>query len=214
MKDANTKKETFKPVIIGEPLKPIDLPVSARETERVEPTVPPIDPREVLKTYAKTPAGASVVGEFPEILDPTPGLAPLAGFAACGKSGTAQYLDVWDCDHFDYVTDMGRNLSECRIWFSGNGYGQWGSAETKTGRINCYFRAPEERMYRCDATLQSYGGPAVVECLLDGSSFGFLTVGGTITQPHFRSLAAGYHAFRIRQVSGSFFFLSLNVYAT
>jgi hypothetical protein len=33
-----------------------------------------------------------------------------------------------------------------------------------------------------------------------------------ILQPHFCALSAGGHHFRIRQVSGSFFFLSLNVY--
>lgn len=205
------KKDSFKPIIIGKPLKSIALP--ARSTETVKAIIPPIDPGAVLKAYKKTPAASVAVGEFPEILDPTPGPTPLASFSACGKAGTARFLDVWDCDHFDYVTDMARNLAECRIWFSANGFSEWGSGETKTGRVNCFFSVPSERMYRCDATLQSYGGPAVVECLLDNSSFGFLNVNGTITQPHFRDLAAGNHAFRIRQVSGSFFFLSLNVYA-
>jgi hypothetical protein len=35
---------------------------------------------------------------------------------------------------------------------------------------------------------------------------------GTIIQPRFGSLSAGGHHFRIRQVNGSFFFLSLTVY--
>jgi hypothetical protein len=207
------KKESFNPVKLGKPLPAIKLPTSARDFQRVKPVVPPIDPAVTLKAFKLTPAAKDLVGEFPDILDPTPGPAPVAGFTVCGKTGTATYLDIWDCDHFDYSTDMGRNLSDCRVWFSSDEYAQWGSGQTKTGRINCYFRAPETRMYRCDATLQSSGGIATVECLMDNSSFGTLTVNGTITQPHFRDLSAGYHAFRIRQKTGSFFFLSLMVYA-
>jgi hypothetical protein len=60
--------------------------------------------------------------------------------------------------------------------------------------------------------LQSYGGAALVECLIDNSSFGPLPVDGIITQPHPCSLSAGGHHFRIRQLSGSFFFLALTVW--
>jgi hypothetical protein len=48
--------------------------------------------------------------------------------------------------------------------------------------------------------------------VIDNSSFGNLPFTGTILQPHFSNLSAGGHHFRIRQVSGSFFFLSLTVY--
>src|SRR5215204_4363752 len=195
------KKESFKPIIIGKPLPALKLPASARKFAAVKDVIPPIDPAIALKVFKKTPAAMNVPEDLPDILDPNFGPTPVAGFRVSGKVGTATYLDIWDCDHFDYETDMGRNLASGKVWFSGDGYDQWGSGQTKTGRINCYFRAPEQRMYRCDATLQSVGGPAVVECSMDGSPFGFLTVNGTITQPHFRSLAAGNHAFRIKQVS-------------
>lgn len=139
---------------------------------------------------------------------------PVASFAVCGKTGTAAYLDIWDSDHFDFVTDMQRCLNRCLAWFSADGYTFWGSAETKTGRINCYFRAPQDGTYVCNAQLQSDGGPAMVECLIDSFNFGPLPFNGAIIQPHPCTLNAGYHSFRIRQLSGAFFFLSLTVWST
>ena len=63
---------------------------------------------------------------------------------------------VWDCDHFDLVTDMQHNIGDCRAWFSHQGYTTWGSAQTATGRINCYFNASAAGDYSCVAQLQSY----------------------------------------------------------
>ena len=51
-----------------------------------------------------------------------------------------------------------------------------------------------------------------MECLIDSFNFGPLPFTGTIYQPHPCSLSAGGHHFRIRQVSGAFFFLSLTVW--
>jgi hypothetical protein len=121
---------------------------------------------------------------------------------------------MWDCDHFDFFTDMQRCVTDCRAWFSHHGFTTWGSAETATGQINCYFNAAVAGDYSCAAQLQSYPSTsgATVECLIDGHSFGLLPFTGTIIQPHFSSLSAGGHHFRIRQVNGSFFFLSLTVY--
>jgi hypothetical protein len=107
---------------------------------------------------------------------------------------------------------MQRNLADCRVWFSDKGFTYWDSTETRTGRINCYFRAPTAGNYVCNVELQSYGGPAQVECLIDSFSYGPLPFSGAITQPHAASLGAGYHSFRIRQMSGSFFFVSLFVW--
>jgi hypothetical protein len=139
---------------------------------------------------------------------------PTAYFSVCQKTGTARYLDLWDADHFDGFTDMQRCLNDCRAWFSGDGFQFWGSGQTKSGRVNCYFTAPANGNYTCNARLQSYptSSPAVVECLIDNTSFGPLTVLGTINQPHVASLAAGGHHFRVRQNSGAFFFLSLTVW--
>lgn len=172
-------------------------------------------PRAVLSALKAT-AGAD------EILERVPAFGDLAlwqqvaFFSVCAKSGSARFLDIWDADHFDGFTDMQRCLNDCRAWFSADGFSTWGSGQTKTARVNCYFRAPASGNYICNARLQSYPSSAssVVECLIDNSSFGPLTWSGTIDQPHPCNLSAGFHHFRIRQVSGAFFFLSLTVFRT
>ncbi len=138
----------------------------------------------------------------------------VAYFSVCKKTGAASFLDIWDCDHFDGFTDMQHSLNDCRAWFSHTGYSTWGSPQTATGRINCYFNAASAGSYSCVAKLQSYPATssATVECLIDNASFGPLPFTGTIIQPHFHVLTAGGHHFRIRQMTGSFFFLSLTVY--
>lgn len=138
----------------------------------------------------------------------------VAYFSVCGKTGSAAWLDIWDCDHFDGFTDMQESVSACRAWFSHTGYSTWGSGQTATGRINCSFNAAVAGDYSCVVQLQSYpsGSGATVECLIDNNSFGNLPFTGTVLQPHFSALSAGFHHFRVRQVSGSFFFLSLTVY--
>jgi hypothetical protein len=184
-----------------------------RKRDRATRTKAETSPRTVLRSLKATP-GAD------EILERVPNLGKLAlwtqiaYFSVCQKSGSASWLDIWDADHFDGFTDMQRCVNDCRAWFSADGFTTWGSAQTKTGRVNCYFIAPAAGNYICNARLQSYptGAPSVVECLIDNSSFGPLSWSGTIDQPHPCVLGAGGHHFRIRQVSGAFFFLSLTVY--
>lgn len=186
-----------------------------RSRERAPRAKTETSPRAVLSAMKAT-AGAE------EILERVPGFGDLAlwqqvaFFSVCAKSGTARFLDIWDADHFDGFTDMQRCLNDCRAWFSADGFSTWGSGQTKTARVNCYFRAPATGNYICNARLQSYPSSvkSVVECLIDNSSFGPLTWSGTIDQPHPCNLSAGFHHFRIRQVSGAFFFLSLTVYHT
>jgi hypothetical protein len=170
-------------------------------------------PAEALEALKATKGASAVIKRLPNLEDLTH-WRPIAYFSVCQKTGTARYLDMWDIDHFDGFTDMQRCLNDCRSWCSGDGYEFWGSGETKTGRINCYFIAPTAGHYTCNARLQSFptSSPAVVECLIDNNSFGPLTVLGTINQPHMSNLSAGGHHFRIRQRSGSFFFLSLTVW--
>jgi hypothetical protein len=170
-----------------------------------------ISKEDALASLKATTGSDAVFEQVPAFLDLSAWL-PVAHFTVCSKLGTARYLDMWDVDHFDGFTDMQRNVDECRAWFSGGGYQTWGSGETKSGRVNCYFSAPKDGNFLCTARLQSYGGAALVECLIDNSSFGPLPVDGIITQPHPCSLSAGGHHFRIRQLSGSFFFLALTVW--
>ena len=183
------------------------------EREGISSTDLVTTPEEALEALKATKGADAIFDQIPNIGDLSLWF-PTAYFSVCRKTGTARYLDLWDADHFDGFTDMQRCVNDCRAWFSGDGYDFWGSGETKTGRINCYFTVPAAGNYTCNAKLQSYGGPALVECLIDNSSFGFLPVNGTINQPHPCSLSAGGHHFRIRQVSGAFFFLSLTVWKT
>jgi len=185
-------------------------------TQRERPSAPRAaklitEPRLIAKALRSTAGFADVVALVPGIVK-WQDWFPVATFSVCQKFGTAAWLDIWDADHFDGFTDMQRCVSDCRAWFSAEGYAFWGAPQTKTGRINCYFRAPTAGNYICTAQLQSYNGAASVECLIDNSSFGLLPFNGTIVQPHPCTLTADYHSFRIRQVSGSFFFVGLTVW--
>lgn len=199
-------------LVLKKSLKGLSVPPRAeRRTTRVTRAKSVVTARTAARALKASPGAAALIANIPSLA--TVALwRPVASFKVCGKTGTATYLDIWDSDHFDGFTDMQRCISDCRAWFSADGYTYWDSAQTKTGRVNCYFRAPSDGNYVCNAQLQSYGGPARVECLIDSSSFGFLTVAGLINQPHPCALNAGYHSFRIRQDSGSFFFLSLTVW--
>jgi hypothetical protein len=172
--------------------------------------------QQIVRAFKKAPG-------YDEIVERIPKAATARGwdqgtqvayFSVCSKTGTASFLDIWDCDHFDGFTDMQRSVSDCRAWFSHMGFTTWGSPQTATGRINCFFNAASAGDYACVAQLQSYptSSGATVECLIDNNSFGPLPFTGSIPQPHFSVLSAGGHHFRIRQMNGSFFFLSLTVY--
>lgn len=168
---------------------------------------------EALEALRATAGASAILKKHPNF-EQLPLWQFTAFFSVCSKSGTAKYLDLWDTDHFDGFTDMQRSLNDCTAWFSGDGYEFWGSGGTKTGAVNCYFIAPAAGHYTCNARLRSFptSSPAVVECLIDNSSFGPLTVLGTINQPHVSNLSAGGHHFRIRQRSGAFFFVSLSIW--
>jgi hypothetical protein len=170
-------------------------------------------PEEALEALKATKGAEAVLKRIP-LLDRPDLWLTTAYFSVCRKTGTAMYLDLWDLDCFDGFTDMARCVRDCRAWFSGDGYEFWGSGETKSGRVNCYFTAPAAGWYTCNAKLQSWppSSQAVVECFIDNSTFGLLPVLGTINQPHQAQLSPGGHHFRIRQVSGSFFFLSLTIW--
>lgn len=178
---------------------------------KVKPTT-----ADVVRVFKRSPGYEEIVNRIPEA-------ATVAGwekgteiayFSVCRKTGAARWLDIWDGDHFDGVTDMQRSVSDCRAWFSHTGYTTWDSAQTATGRINCYFNAAVAGDYSCVVNLQSYpaSSNAEVECLIDNHSYGPLPFSGNAIQPHFAALSAGGHHFRIRQGRGSFFFLSLVVY--
>ena len=172
---------------------------------------PTFDRQLISKALLATPGAKDLVVKIPTLADAA-AWQHVATLCVCVKSGTARYLDLWDADHFDFFTDMQRNIAECRAWFSGGGHEYWGEPAAKAGRVNAYFGAPASGNYVCNVELQSYGGPAQVECLIDSYSYGPLPFNGSILQPHPAALSAGPHSFRIRQLSGSFFFGGLTVW--
>ncbi len=191
--------------------KALKIPADARRVPKVELATVTLEAKPVYEALTATAGSKELIKQHPSVAD-FGAWSLTACFCVCIKTGTALFVDIWDADHFDGFTHMQQNLAECRAWFSASGYTSWGSGETKTGRVNCYFTAPSAGHYICNAELQSFGGPAQVECLIDSSSFGILPFNGVIVQPHHCDLAAGGHSFRIRQVAGSFFWLGLTVW--
>jgi hypothetical protein len=193
--------KTLKTVRRPAPLRPVS----------VKPTT-----AEIVRAFKKTAGYEQILARIPKAatVEGWDRGTQVAYFSVCGKSGSAYWLDLWDVDHFDGFTDMKKSVSDCRAWYSHTGFSSWGSGQTATGRINCTFNASASAYYSCVVQLQSYpsGSGATVECLIDNNSFGNLPFTGTVVQPHFSSLSAGLHQFRVRQVNGSFFFLSLTVY--
>ena len=199
-------------LILGEAPKAIKLPPrKMRRVARVTPAGPTIAPQVVARALRATAGAKELIEQIPNLAQPRFWL-PVATFTVCQKTGTAAFLDIWDADHFDGFTDMQRCLTDCRVWFSADGFSYWDSPQTKTGRVNCYFRAPVAGNYVCNVQLHSYAGPAQVECLIDSFSYGPLPFNGSINQPHPATLSVGYHSFRIRQMAGSYFFISLAVW--
>ena len=199
-------------LVLGEAPKAVKIPPrNERRVHRIAPAKPTITPQIVVRAFKATAGAKDLIEQIPSFGQPQSWL-PVATFSVCQKTGTAAFLDIWDADHFDGFTDMQRCLADCRVWFSAKGFSFWDSPQTKSGRINCYFRAPVAGNYVCNVQLQSYAGPAQVECLIDSFSYGPLPFNGSINQPHPAALSAGYHSFRIRQMDGSYFFISLTIW--
>jgi hypothetical protein len=205
------KKAKMFQLTLPEVKKALKVPAGARRVPSLKPARPTIEAEAVYKALTATAGAKEIIQRVPHLGDLTFWF-PIATFSVCQKTGTALFLDIWDADHFDFFTDMQRCLTDCRAWFSADGFTFWGAPETKTGRINCFFNAPSSGTYICNAELQSFGGFAQVECLIDNSSFGPLPFNGSIIQPHPCNLVAGGHSFRIRQMIGSFFFTGLSVW--
>jgi hypothetical protein len=199
----------IKPTLLAKPIRGGAPP--GRKVTRVTPVRPERSKPAIARALLATPGARELIDRIPAFAA-LGGWIHIASFTVRTKSGTARYLDLWDADHFDGYTDMPRCVADNRAWFSDRGYASWGSRQTRTGVINCYFTIAQAANHICCAQLQSVGGPAEVECLIDGNSFGFLPFNGIIIQPHPCALASGGHSFQIRQRSGAFFFICLSVW--
>lgn len=135
---------------------------AARKVATVRPAKISTTAAEAFRALKATTGGGELLAKSPGLRLPNLWIQ-IAYFSVCQKTGSATYLDIWDADHFDYVTDMQRELTDCHVWFSDQGYANWNSPQTHTGRVNCCFRAPADGNYVCNVQLQSYGGPAMVD---------------------------------------------------
>ena len=127
--------------------------------------------RAIFRVFRRT--RGYIIARIPKVATPAGWYkgTQIAYFTACGKSGSAQWLDIWNCDRFDGFTDMQRSINDCRVWFSHTGFSTWGSAQTATGRI---------------------ASGSTVECLIDKISFGPFPFTRTILQLHFSNLSTGW----------------------
>lgn len=207
------KQKQFR-LSVGRSTEEARLPAkTARKVASVRPAKVSVSASEAVRALKATAGAKEVLAKLPGLLQANLWFQ-VAFFSVGLKTGTATFLDIWDADHFDYFTDMQREVTDNRVWFSDQGFAFWNSPQTHTGRINCYFRAPAAGNYVCNVQLQSYGGPAMVDCMIDAYDFGPLPFSGTIIQPHPSYLSAGYHSFKINQLSGAYFFIGMTVWQT
>jgi hypothetical protein len=140
----------------------------------------------------------------------------VAYFSVCGTRGAAAGgVFLWDCDHVGDVGSMQSDIANCYALFSAGEFGPLGSPGTLTGRVGCFYTAPTGGYHVFNVQVETFVNQPTqsrIECVIDGVSLGKLGFSGPINWPFVAMLAAGQHQFQIRQVSGSFFFQSLQVW--
>jgi hypothetical protein len=155
---------------------------------------------ETLEALKATKGAPAVLQRFPHLERPEL-WGSTAYFSVSERSGTARALRV--------AGEPGGRVNV-------NGGLLFGVDEPpQSSRVDCIFDAPNEGIYTLNTRLTSWAGPltAIVECFIDGTSFGELSVTGWLNQPHVARLGAGRHSFQIREVGGGpFLFLSLRVW--
>lgn len=70
----------------------------------------------IVRAFKRSPGAQEILERIPKAATES-GWAKgtqVAYFSVCSKSGSARWLDLWDCDHFDGFTDMQRSIADCR----------------------------------------------------------------------------------------------------
>jgi hypothetical protein len=188
-------------------VKEQELPKLAASAPRSAPTAD-----EVLSALRGRRGAKAVIARVPA-MEYHLKWSEVAYFSVCGTRGAAAGgVFLWDCDH---VGSMQVDLANCYALFSAGEYGPLGSPGTLTGRVSCFFTAPVGGYHVFNVQMETYvlqPGRSRVECVIDGLSLGKIGFSGPINWPVVANLAAGQHQFQIRQVSGAFFFQSLQVW--
>ncbi len=102
-------------------------------------------------------------------------------------------------------------MTDCRAWFSDQGYAYWESPQTHTGRVNCYSERGRTGPTSATRSGRATVVPAMAECYIDSFNYRPLSFKGrsiTLTRASWRP------GIRIRRVSGSYFFISLTAFKT
>ena len=191
-------------------VKELELPKLAAPAPRSASTA-----QEVLSAVRGMRGAKAVIARVPAMEYPIK-WSEVAYFSVCGTRGTAAGgVFLWDCDHVGDVGSMEQNLANCYALFSAGEFGPLGSPGTLTGRVCCFFTVPIGGYHVFNVQVEPFvlqPGQSRVECVIDGLSLGKIGFSGPINWPVVAMLAAGQHQFQIRQVSGAFFFQSLQVW--
>ncbi|HEY7021041.1 MAG TPA: hypothetical protein VH349_07990 [Ktedonobacterales bacterium] len=191
-------------------VKELELPKLAAPAPRSAPTA-----QEVLGALRGMRGAKAVIARVPA-MEYHLNWSEVAYFSVCGTRGAAAGgVFLWDCDHVGSVGSMEQNLANCYALFSAGEYDTLGSPGTLTGRACCFFTAPTGGYHIFNVQVEPYvnqPGQSRVECVVDGVSLGKIGFSGPINWPVVAMLAAGQHQFQIRQVSGAFFFQSVQVW--
>jgi hypothetical protein len=185
-------------------IAPRELPSARRD----------LTPYEVLDVLRATKGAASVIEQIPAIERPDL-WGEVASFSACGISGTAfDGVFLWDCDHVGNDGSMHNNLLNCYAVFTDKApaFLARGSQGTLTGSVSCFFTAPNAGKFVFHVQLQTFinpDSPSSVRPFISGFVFPDITFSGPVDVPLVALLGAGFHHFRIHQVSGSFIFQRL-----
>jgi hypothetical protein len=206
---------------IVEAMKPQPAPVPAKtalpKARRPAPTR-----AEALAALKATKGAEAVIKSIPQ-LEHTEVWGEAGYWTINSEAGIAANEPfLWDCDFMGVSWNMFDAYVNGIAYFSGKeNFGGIVPPQTLTGQVWCYLDAPTPGYYLFVAQLETfpdeYYGPdyfAVVECLIDSSPFGEVTlpVDTLVRQPFVANLAPGIHRFDIRQIAGGVFFLSLTAW--
>ena len=170
----------------------------------------PAEPLEALEAIKAARGASAVLAGLPQLGNAATWLQT-AYFSVRERTGTARHLIVAG-EPGGEVTANGQLL-----------FGQ--IAPSKSSRVICAFDAPQQAPYHFSARLMNWAPPvpAMVECLIDGTSLGRVTLSMVPENvPFVARLRAGQHSFQVREVPEHdghphdgprpFLFLSLTVW--
>lgn len=181
---------------------------------------PPPTRLEALEALQTTNGGTRLIERVP-MLGQTEVWGEVANWTACETSGAAAAVFIWDADFMGPAWNLFDAWANCTAYFSdAEPFGDVTPPDTLTGQVWCYLNALSAGYYFFVAHVETYvdydpAYEAIVDCLIDSSSFGLLHLkpGHSSRHPFLANLSAGHHIFKFKQVSGAFFFENLTAWS-